>query len=138
MKTGYVKSSPHFFRLILYSAGLLTTLLLALAAVIPAPLEQAANPAQTPNPAKSAWFLLWTQELVSYSNLMIYPMLALGLLFLFLPWLPGSGHVYPARWFPSAQRPVNLLALLSFLCIVALTVIALFFRGANWSFVVPS
>jgi len=138
MKTGYVKSNPHFFRLIGRSMLFLTLLLLALAAIIPAPLEQAANPAQTPNPAKSAWFLLWTQELVSYSNLMVYPVLGLGLLFFFLPWLPGSAHVYPARWFPASQRPVNLLALLTFLAIVALTIIALFFRGANWSFTIPS
>lgn len=134
MKTGYVKSSPHFFRLILRSMALMTLLLLVLAAVLPAPLEQAANPANTPNPAKSAWFLLWTQELVSYSNLMVYPMMAVGIIFLLLPWLPGSIHVYPARWFPATQRPVNILTVLTFLAIVALTVIALFFRGPNWSF----
>lgn len=135
MKTGYVKSNPHFFRLIWRSMALLTLLLLVLAAVIPAPLEEAANPANTPNPAKSAWFLLWTQELVSYSNLMIYPMMAVGIIFLLLPWLPGSVHVYPARWFPAAQRPVNILTVLTFLAIVAFTVIALFFRGPNWSFI---
>ena len=137
MKTGYVKSNPHFFRLIGRSMFLLILLLLVLAAVIPAPLEQAANPAQTPNPAKSAWFLLWTQELVSYASWMVYPMIGMGLLFLFLPWLPGSVHVYPARWFPAAQRPVNLLAVLTFLAIVALTVIAFFLRGPNWSFISP-
>lgn len=137
MKNGYVKSSPHFFRLIGRAMLLCVLVLLALAALLPAPLEQAANPAQTPNPAKSAWFLLWTQELVSHSNGLAWLILALALLFLLLPWLPGSGHVYPARWFPRSQRGVNLLTVLTFLVIVALTVVALFFRGANWS-LVPS
>ena len=43
--------------------------LLLLAALVPAPLETPADPAHAPNPAKSAWFLLWIQELVSYSTL---------------------------------------------------------------------
>ena len=30
-----------------------------------APLEEAANPAVTPNPAKAPWYFLWLQELVT-------------------------------------------------------------------------
>ena len=62
MKTGFVKSSPHFFRLISRSFWLLIVSLLIAAAFIPAPLQTAADPALTPNPVKSAWFLLWIQE----------------------------------------------------------------------------
>jgi hypothetical protein len=133
MKDGFVKSSPRFFRLIERSALLLTALLLLLAAVIPAPLQEAANPARTPNPVKSAWFLLWVQELVSWSRLMIWPVVLLGLLFFFLPWLPGHAHVHRARWFPKGQSAISAMTLLVFAAIVALTIIALFFRGANWS-----
>ena len=133
MKSGYVKSSPHFFRLIRSSLWLLVALLLVAALFLPAPLQIAADPAITPNPVKSAWFLLWTQELVSYSRWMMYPMLALGLIFLFLPWLPGQTRVHHARWFPSGQQAVSLLALASFLLILTLTIIALLFRGPNWS-----
>lgn len=133
MKQGFVKSSPAFFRLIARSGLLFAATLLLVAVVIPAPLQEAANPALTPNPVKSAWFLLWIQELVSYSRFMIYPVMALGVLFLFLPWLPGNGRPYQAVWFPREQRAVNLLACGAFLAIVALTIIALFFRGTNWS-----
>jgi len=133
MKDGLIKSSPHFFRLIERSALLLTIVLLLLAAMIPAPLQEAANPALTPNPVKSAWFLLWIQELVSWSRLLIWPLMALGLLFLLLPWLPGRGHVYRATWFPRGQSAINVITILVFAGIVALTIIALFFRGANWS-----
>ena len=133
MKDGFVKSSPHFFRLINRSMWLLIVALLVLAAYIPAPLQIAADPAVTPNPAKSAWFLLWTQELVSYSRWMMYPMIAVGLVFLFLPWLPGQVRSHHARWFPPGQQAVSLLALIAFIAILALTVVAMVFRGPNWS-----
>lgn len=135
MKDGFVKSSPHFFRLIERSAQLMVIVLLVLAVYIPAPLQEAANPALTPNPAKSAWFLLWTQELVSWSRLMIYPIILLAVLFFLLPWLPGSGHVHRARWFHKEQLAVNMLTTLVFAIILVLTIIALFFRGANWSLI---
>lgn len=133
MKQGFVKSSPGFFRLIARSGLLFTAALLLAAALIPAPLQEAANPALVPNPVKSAWFLLWIQELVSYSRFMIYPVVALGCLFLLLPWLPCDSRPRQAVWFPREQRAVNLLAVGAFLAIVALTIIALYFRGTNWS-----
>jgi hypothetical protein len=133
MKNGFVKSSPHFFRPVSRSLWLLVILLLVLAAFIPAPLQIAADPAITPNPAKSAWFLLWTQELVSYSRWMIYPVLALGLIFMLLPWLPGQARVHHARWFSPGLHAVSFLGLITFAAILLLTVIALIFRGPNWS-----
>ena len=137
MKNDFVKSSPRFFRLIECSALLLVAILLVLAALIPAPLQEAADPARTPNPVKSAWFLLWIQELVSWSRLMIWPVMALAVLFLFLPWLPGSRHVHRASWFPQEQRLVNLLTVGVFLVITGLTIIALLFRGPNWLLAIP-
>ena len=135
MKNGFVKSSPHFFRLITRSMYALVAILLVLAAVITAPLQEQANPALTPNPAKSAWFLLWIQELVSWSRYMIYPVMLLGCLFLLLPWLPGSVRMHRASWFPREQRPVSVVTLILAVAILVLTVIALFFRGPNWSLV---
>jgi hypothetical protein len=133
MKNGFVKSSPHFFRMISRSLWLLILVLLVLAAFIPAPLQTAADPAVTPNPAKSAWFLLWTQELVSYSRWMMYPILFTGLVFLFLPWLPGQMRSHHARWFPKEQHAVSLLSVIVFIIICALTIVAMVFRGGNWS-----
>ena len=135
MKEGFVKSSPVFFRLIKRAIFLLTVTLLLLASFVPAPLQEAANPSKTPNPVKSAWFLLWIQELVSWSSFMIYPVLLLGTIFLLLPWLPGNVHLHRARWFAREQRTICMLALLSFLAIVALTLVALFLRGPNWSLI---
>jgi hypothetical protein len=133
MKNGFVKSSPHFFRLIIRSMSACAVSLLLLAALIPAPLQEQANPAVTPNPAKSAWFLLWIQELVSWSRLMIYPVILLAGLFLLLPWLSVGTRTHRASWFPCEQKTVSIITLVLVVVIVALTVVALFFRGINWS-----
>ncbi len=133
MKNGFVKSSPHFFRLITRSMYALAATLLLLAALIPAPLQEKANLAVTPNPAKSAWFLLWIQELISWSRYMIYPVVLLVALFLLLPWLPVGVPVPKRNWFPRGQRTVSAVTLLLAAAIVLLTVVAMFFRGSNWS-----
>ncbi len=133
MKNGFVKSSPVFFRLIVRSMYACAASLLLLAALIPAPLKEPANPAVTPNPAKSAWFLLWIQELVSWSRYMIFPVLLLAVLFLLLPWLPVGPRIHRARWFPAEQRTVSALTLILAVAILVLSVTAFFFRGINWS-----
>jgi len=137
MKQGFVKSSPTFFRLIRNSMLFFVAVMLTLAALFPAPLQEAANPAVTPNPVKSAWFLLWIQELVSYSGLLINAVILLGLGFLVLPWLPGSRHIHRAHWFPREQHWINVVTPVVFAAIVLLTMIALFLRGSNWSLIYP-
>lgn len=135
MKPGFVKSSPRFFRLITRSMGALALMLLLLAMLIPAPLQERANPAVTPNPAKSAWFLLWIQELVSWSRYLIWPVMLLGCLFLLLPWLPGGVRIHRARWFPREQRGVSAITVIIAAIIAGLTILAMFLRGENWSLV---
>lgn len=136
MKRSYLKSSPHFFRPVWRAFWLGTGLLLLLAALIPAPLQEPASLAKVPNPVKSAWFLLWIQELVSYRIWLIYPLIILGLLFIGLPWLQRD---IPERagWFAQSHRLLAGLVLCCFLGIVLLTVIGLYFRGENWALVWP-
>jgi hypothetical protein len=133
MKTGFVKSSPHFFRPIKRAMLIFTLILLALAALCPAPLKEAANPALTPNPVKSAWFLLWIQEVVSWSRLMIWPVACLAIMAFLLPWLPGQTRSHYAGWFLPGQRRVAITALVLCAAVLALTATAMFLRGANWS-----
>lgn len=136
MNKPYLKSSPHFFRLIKRAFWSCTVLLLLLAALLPAPLQEPANPATVPNPVKSAWFLLWIQELVSYRIWLIYPLLLTALLFSCLPWLIGK---VPERaiWFGAGQRTIAVTATVLLLGMIVLTVIGLYFRGENWAFVLP-
>lgn len=117
--------------------AVLTVVLLVLALLVPAPLQEPGNLSQAPNPAKAAWFLLWIQELVGYSKYMIYAVMLVGVYFLLLPYLPGSPAATKAEWLPKDQMGVNIITLLAFGFILALTVIAMFLRGANWVFVSP-
>lgn len=113
-----------------------TGLLLLLAALIPAPLQEPASLSKVPNPVKSAWFLLWIQELVSYRIWLIYPLIMLGLLFIGLPWLQRD-IPERARWFGRPHRLLAVLVLCLCVLIVGLTAVGLFFRGENWALVWP-
>ena len=135
MKTGFVKSSPHFFRLICRTFWLLVAFLLSVAALVPAPLQTAADPASTPNPVKSAWFLLWIQELVSWSRFMIWPVMLLCAVGFLLPWLSGQVRVHHARWFPPGQRLISICTVIVSAMLLLLTITGLYFRGADWSLV---
>ncbi len=129
-RTGYVPSSPVFFRLIRRSMAVFVAALCALAALFPAPLQEPADIGKVPNPAKSAWFLLWIQELVSYSRTLVYAVALLAALFLALPYTRWGGRDGdPER----SRLPVAALALAVFSAIVILTVVAFFFRGPDWA-----
>jgi hypothetical protein len=110
--------------------------LLVLAALVPAPLETPADPAHAPNPAKSAWFLLWIQELVSYSTLAIYVVVALAAFLVALPWLPVP-KLEHARWLPREHRWIGLAVIVGALFVLALTVMGLVLRGPDWRLVLP-
>lgn len=105
--------------------------------LIPAPLQEPADPATVPNPAKAGWFLLWIQEMVSWSALMVYPLILLALLFLILPWLSRTPAPDHASWFPSWNRWHWLSALTVAAVVVILTLLALLFRGENWRLTIP-
>ena len=130
----YIKSDPVFLQMIKNAAAAIILLVVVLAAVLPAPLLPPADLSRVPNPSRAAWFLIWMQEVVSYSKYAIYPVLVMGGLFCVLPWLPGVKPAQQASWLQRDQRLVNWLTLLSFVVIVGLTLIAFYFRGENWSF----
>lgn len=104
-----------------------------LAWFFPAPLQPPAAPYEVPNPSKSAWFLLWLQELVSYHANLMYLVLLLYISFFIIPYLVIKDEP-AAVWFNKKYRWINILTLLIFLAIIALTVIAMFFRGEYWQF----
>jgi quinol-cytochrome oxidoreductase complex cytochrome b subunit len=69
-KTDAVPSSPFMTTRLLIVTLLTLAVSIFLALVVQAPLEEAANPEITPNPAKAPWYFLGLQELVGYSALM--------------------------------------------------------------------
>jgi len=65
-----VPSTPFLTVRLLLVTLLTLAISIGLALVVQAPLEAAANPEVTPNPAKAPWYFLGLQEMVGYSALM--------------------------------------------------------------------
>ncbi|MFO0932065.1 MAG: cytochrome b N-terminal domain-containing protein [Planctomycetota bacterium] len=124
------------------------TCLFGLAAA--APLEQAADPSRTPNPAKAPWYFLWLQELVSDLTFrlggfvvdgtllggIVVPGLLVGLLAAW-PWLDRSPREAAGVWFHPSRKAQNRVFLAGLLVIALLTVVGTFCRGPYWGFVWP-
>jgi len=80
-------------------------LLLIAGLLVDAPLKVKANPILPENPAKSPWYLLGIQELVSYSAFMggfVIPLLFVVFLFR-IPWYDKDGEALQGLWFSGLQ-----------------------------------
>ena len=145
-----VPTVPHAQRrtVLVFLSVLALCSLLGLATA--APLEQAANPKVTPNPAKAPWYFLWLQELVSDLTFRIggfvvdgtlgggilLPGVLVGLLAAW-PWLDKSPREAAGVWFHPLRRRQNLVFLLILAAIVVLALIGTWCRGPYWSWVWP-
>jgi quinol-cytochrome oxidoreductase complex cytochrome b subunit len=115
-----------------------------LAALIPSPLLEPANPEVTPNPAKAPWYFLWLQEVVSDTTLSLGPLrvngaliggvilpLILGVVLTVWPWLDRSPAQAAGVAFARARRVQNAVFLLVAFAITALTIVGML-RGPSW------
>jgi quinol-cytochrome oxidoreductase complex cytochrome b subunit len=110
------------------------TTIMTISLFLNAPLEELANPAKTPNPAKAPWYFLGLQELVSHSAFLggvVAPALMV-LLLLAIPYLDRN----PSR--NLADRKLILWLFTIFVVAnLALIVVGTFFRGPGWALVPP-
>jgi len=122
----------------------------ALAMWVGAPLEAAANPQVTPNPAKAPWYFLWLQELVTVTTVriggwtvngaLVGGVLVPGILLLWAcaaPLLDRSGPEATGVWFHRSRRRANVIFLAICVALLVLTVIGTFLRGPYWNFYWP-
>ncbi len=58
----------------------------------------------------------------------MYLIIAMGAFFCPLP-LPRTEPAFWAAWFPRDQRLINLATVISFVLIILLTIVAIYFRG---------
>lgn len=133
-----VFSWPHLLyrELLLFMAVLAFLTIVSL--LIQAPLEEIANPARTPNPAKAPWYFLGLQELVHYSaflgGVLVPTLLVFSLIA--LPYL-DKGASGIGVWFHPGRRRAIAIFSICFGMLTLLTVIGTLFRGPNWAFVWP-
>ena len=99
-----------------------------------APLEEAANPAKTPNPAKAPWYFLGLQELVSHSAF-IGGVLAPTLMVLALLAVPYF-DTNPSRRLASRKWALWIFAIFM-LANFVLIVVGTYFRGPGWALTPP-
>ncbi len=108
--------------------------------LLPAPLEQPANPADSPNPSKAPWYFLGLQEMLVYYDPwlagVVFPTLIIvGLMA--IPYIDtnpkGNGY------FTFKERKAEIaIFLYGFLVLWVLLVISgTFLRGPNWNFFGP-
>jgi quinol-cytochrome oxidoreductase complex cytochrome b subunit len=120
-----------------------------LALVIPSPLEEAANPLLTPNPAKAPWYFLWLQEIVADTTVRLGPLTINGALVggvilpavllvvtTLWPWLDRSPASTVGVWMPRERRTQLLVFGALVVLVVGLTVVGLL-RGPSWHFYWP-
>ena len=119
---------------------ILTIVLIAWSILLPAPIEQPANPADSPNPSKAPWYFLGLQEMLVYFDPwlagVVFPtFIVIGLMA--IPYIDtnpkGNGY------FTLKERKAEIaIFLYGFLVLWVLLVISgTFLRGPNWNFFGP-
>ncbi len=108
--------------------------------VINAPLEEPANPANTPNPSKAPWYFLGLQEMLVYfdpwmAGVVLPSLIIIGLML--IPYFdinPKGNGYYTFR-----ERPFAITTFLfGFLILwVTLILLGVFFRGPGWNLFWP-
>lgn len=121
--------------LILCTAGLIVW-----AVILPAPLEQPADPNIAPNPAKAPWYFLGLQEMLVYFDPWLAGVVFPGLIVVGLIAIPymdknprGNGY------YTFKERPFAISTFLFGFVIlwVVLIIFGTFLRGPNWNFFGP-
>jgi hypothetical protein len=129
---------PHLLMrsLVLFIAVLV--IIIGISLLFNAPLEEVANPNHPTNPAKAPWYFLGLQEMVSYSALwggvLIPTFIVVGLIL--IPYMDRSPRGQGV-WFAPPRLWPNIFFTLFGLTMLALIIMGYYFRGPNWSFVVP-
>jgi quinol-cytochrome oxidoreductase complex cytochrome b subunit len=145
-----VFSSPHLTRRLILVFLAVFTLTIVLSLISGAPLEEPANPAITPNPAKAPWYFLWLQELVAITTVrlgaftisggFIGGILVPGILLaaaVLWPFLDRSPLHTVGRWFPPERRRQNMVLGIIAVVMLVLVLIGMLVRGPYWGLYWP-
>ena len=149
-EAGTVPSSPNLTTRLLVVTFLTVAITVLLTLVVTAPLEEAANPAVTPNPAKAPWYFLWLQELVTLTTFqlggftingaLIGGIILPGVLVLaaiLWPYLDRSPLTSIGVWLHRERRWQNRVFLAIVVLILLLTFVGTFMRGPYWELYWP-
>ena len=117
-----------------------TAVIVVWSIALEAPIEQPANPANTPNPSKAPWYFLGLQEMLVYFDPWLAGVVLPSLIIVGLMAIPyvdtnpkGNGY------FTFAERKAEITIFLFGFVILwsSLIVLGTFLRGPNWNFFGP-
>jgi hypothetical protein len=118
----------------------LTVVLIGWSMLLPAPLEEAANPGASPNPSKAPWYFLGLQEMLVYYDPWLAGVVFPGLIIVGLGAIPyidtnprGNGY------YTLSERKWEIgTFLFGYLILwILLVILGTFLRGPNWNFFGP-
>ena len=124
----------------LISLILCSVILIVWSIFLKAPLEQPANPANTPNPSKAPWYFLGLQEMLVYFDPWLAGVVLPGLIIVGLICIPyidknpkGNGY------YTFTERRAEITIFLFGFAVLwsSLIVLGTFLRGPNWNFFGP-
>jgi len=131
---GMVTTWPHLLVREATLFLLVMAAIMCMSVLFDAPLEEMANFAVTPNPAKAPWYFVGLQELLSWGNPIWGGIVAPGaavLALLLVPYL-DRGRAGTAEWFhPSRRRAVIVFTAIA-VAAIALIFVGEYMRGPNW------
>lgn len=146
----HVRAVPAVLRRITIVCLLTFALVSVLAVWLGSPLEEAANPMVTPNPAKAPWYFLWLQELVAITTIRLGSFTINGgflggvlipsamLLWGFLtPLIDRSSQFAVGVWFSRERRWQNIIFIVVCIAVIALTYLGTYLRGPYWTIIWP-
>src|SRR5215475_796112 len=124
----------------LISLILCSVVLIVWSILLKAPLEQPANPANTPNPSKAPWYFLGLQEMLVYFDPWLAGVVLPGLIIVGLICIPyidknPKGNGYYTFNERKAEITIFLFGFVVLWC--SLIVLGTFLRGPNWNFFGP-
>ncbi len=125
----------EFIALILCSA-----LLIIWAIGLPAPIEEPANPAVSPNPSKAPWYFLGLQEMLVYFDPwlagVVFPtVIILGMMS--IPFLDNNRKGSGYYTFSQRKMAISIFLFLWLALWIFLITTGTFLRGPNWNFFGP-
>jgi len=124
----------------LISLIICSVILIVWSILLKAPLEQPANPANTPNPSKAPWYFLGLQEMLVYFDPWLAGVVLPGLIIVGLICIPyidknpkGNGY------YTFNERKAEITIFLFGFAVLwaSLIVLGTFLRGPNWNFFGP-
>ena len=138
-RKGKVHVWPYLVRIELISALVVSILLIVWSILLDAPLEEAANPTITPNPAKAPWYFLGLQEMLVYFDPwiagVVLPVLIAGGLMV-MPYIDPCVGAVGYYTFRERRLSISIFCFGFFLWTV-LIIIGTFMRGPGWMWFWP-